>query len=167
MKTYTTIEEVKKDIVNGVLRVDDDIHITFDDCEIEADIVCFDLTAHNLIAHDIMAQNITARNINALNITALNINALDINADNINADNINAHNINAYNIDYYGVCFAYKNIFCTSIRGRRENAKHFCLDGEITIRDREPETIEILGKFYLREDVEEKLRELTGIASND
>ena len=42
--------------------------------------------------------------------------------------------INTYDITYYAVCFAHENIICDSIKGRRVNAKHFCLDGEITIR---------------------------------
>ena len=143
MKTYTNIKEVNKDIVNGVLRVDDDIHITFDECKIEADIVC--------------------RNINASNITAYDINASNITAHNIDANNITAYNITARNIDYFAVCFAYENIICDSIEGGRTNAKHFCLDGEITTR--EPKTIEVLGKTYNKKDVEERLRELQETAN--
>ena len=42
---------------------------------------------------------------------------------------------NAGNIKYYAVCFAYKGITCKSIRGKRENSKHFCLDDEIIIKE--------------------------------
>ena len=153
MKTYTNIKEVNKDIVNGVLRVDDDIHITFNECKIEADIVCRNLTARTL----------TARNINAYDINARNLDAYDINADNINAHDVNARNLDAHNVNYFAVCFAYENIICDSIEGRRENSKHFCLDGEITIR--EPKTIEVLGKTYNKKDVEERLRELQETAN--
>lgn len=52
----------------------------------------------------------------------------------IKARNIKAWNIDALNIDYYAFCIAYGSISCESISGRRENAKHFCLDGEITIK---------------------------------
>jgi hypothetical protein len=62
------------------------------------------------------------------------INAWNINAWNINAWNINAWNIDAENISFYVVCFAYKNIACRSIIGRRENSKYFCLDREVKIR---------------------------------
>jgi hypothetical protein len=55
-------------------------------------------------------------------------------ARNINAYDIKAWDINANDISYYAVCFAYKNIICTSIERRRDNAKHFVLDGEITIK---------------------------------
>jgi len=72
--------------------------------------------------------HITARNIRAKNIRAWNIDAWDI-----KAWNINARNIKAWNIIYYSVCFAHANITCKSIAGTRKNAKHFCLDGQITI----------------------------------
>ena len=77
-----------------------------------------------------------------------NINAGDINAGNINAGNINAKNITARDINYFAVCFAYKNINCKSIKGRRENCKHFVLDGEITIKKNIPEFIEKDGYKY-------------------
>ena len=168
MKTYTNIKEVNKDIVNGVLRVEDDIHITFNECKIEADIVCRNLTAYDIDVHHIDAHNIDVHHIDAYNITARNIdaydiNAYDINADDINAHDVNAHNVDAHNVNYFAVCFAYENIICDSIEGGRENSKHFCLDGEITIR--EPKTIEVLGKTYNKKDVEERLRELQETAN--
>ena len=60
---------------------------------------------------------------------------LDINARDIKADDINANDINADNISYYAVCFAHKNIKCKSIKSRRENAKHFVLDGVLEVRE--------------------------------
>ena len=89
--------------------------------------------------YSINAKNINALNINALNIYALNIYALNIYAHNIYAQDIkawdiNAWDINAENIEYYAVCFAYKNIVCNSIKGTRENCKHFVLDGTIKIK---------------------------------
>ncbi len=75
----------------------------------------------------------------ARDINALDINALDINAGDINAWDIKAVNINARNINYFAVCYAYKNIECNSIKGRKENAKHFVLDGEITIKPKKGE----------------------------
>ena len=79
--------------------------------------------------------NIRAYNIRAENIDALNIDAIDINARDITARNIDAWNINARNINYYGVCFAYENIKCKSIKGRRENARHYALDGELEVEE--------------------------------
>ena len=65
-----------------------------------------------------------------------NIDAWDINAGNIKAGDINAWDIKAWDIKardirYFAVCFAYYNIKCKSIKGIRENCKHFVLDGEI------------------------------------
>ena len=67
-----------------------------------------------------------------LNIDA-DINAYDIKAHSISAWDIDALNINADDIDYYAVCFAYYNIKCKSIKGRRKNAKHFVLDGKLEV----------------------------------
>jgi hypothetical protein len=117
------------------------------------DINVRDIKAENIKAENIKAENINARDINARDINARDIKAYDTKAENIKAWDINARDINAWNIDawnikaydikaydikaydisYYAMCFAYKNIKCASIQGRRENAKHFVLDGEIEI----------------------------------
>ena len=67
------------------------------------------------------------------NSEAYNISAVDINAFDIDANNIDAFDINACNITYYAVCYAYHNIRCQSIKGRRENHKHFVLDGVLDV----------------------------------
>ena len=88
-----------------------------------------------IVNADIDAMDIKAYNIDAYNIDACNINACNINAVNINAWNISACNIIADNINYCAVCFAYNNIFCKSIKGRRKNAKHFVLDGKLEVEE--------------------------------
>lgn len=120
------------------------------------DLVVFNFDLN--IKSNICAQQLEARNINACNINAWNVNAQDIRACDINARNINARDINAWdirasrirardinandisslsivadNINYFAVCFAYENIKCKSIKGRRKNAEHFVLDGKIEI----------------------------------
>ena len=97
------------------------------------DLVVFNFDLN--IQANIDAKNIDAYNIDALNIDACNIDASDIKAMNIEAWDINAWNIEAQDISYYAVCFAYKNIKCKSIKGRRNNAKHFVLDGKLEIED--------------------------------
>lgn len=122
------------------------------------------ITAYNINACNINAYNITAYNINANDINACNINALDIHACNINAGDINARdidagNINAYDIEagfieaynicanninadyivYSAICFAYKNIKCKSIEGRRPYSEHFVSNGTIEIKEGENE----------------------------
>ena len=79
--------------------------------------------------------DINASDINASDINARDINAWDINASDINARDINAIDINASDITYYAICLAYKTFKCYSIKGRRENAKHICLDNKIIIKE--------------------------------
>ena len=99
-----------------------------------------DIEARNIDAADIEARNIEAADINtwdinARNIDAADIEAADIDARDIEARNIEAGDINAGDISYYAVCFTYRRLKCKSIHGRRENSKHFCLDGEIEIKE--------------------------------
>ena len=96
------------------------------------DINASDINAFTIYAFDIIAHNINAYNINARDIKACSIESCDINADDICACNINANDIN-----YFAVCFAYENIKCKSIKGRRENAEHFVLDGKLEVKNNE------------------------------
>lgn len=115
------------------------------------DILAHDISTRNIIAnnvstYNIMAWNISAGNISAGKILAMDILARDINAEDISAFNISARDISAgdisagdiiaRNISYYGVCYAYRNIKCTSINGTLKNAKHFVLNGKITFYPR-------------------------------
>ena len=83
------------------------------------------------VKSNIYAWNIYGRNINALNINAKDIFACYIDANDIKVHDISAANINANNINYYAVCYAYNNIKCKSIKGRKHNSKYFVLDGSI------------------------------------
>ena len=135
------------------------------DLDVSADIFARDIKAMNIKVLDIKAANIKALDIRTNNITAWNIKALDISANNINAEDINAGNIWAWNMTvnnitalhirawdissldissqdieannilYYAVCYAYNNIKCNSIKGVKDNAKHFVLDGKIEIKN--------------------------------
>ena len=100
---------------------------------IAGDIDVFKITAGDINAGNINAKNIDAYNIDALNIKAGDIDAVNIKVNNIDCGNIEATNINAQDISYYAVCFAYNNIKCKSIIGRRNNAKHFVLDVKLKI----------------------------------
>lgn len=115
VKEFNSLEEIEKyydEKANTYIFKEDDEYI---------DLVIFNFDL------DIKA-NIDACDINARDINAININAYDI-----TADDINAYDIKANNIIYFAVCFAYENIKCKSIKGRRENAEHFVLDGKIEI----------------------------------
>ena len=91
----------------------------------------------NIYAWNVIAQNINAQNINAWKIDAQNINARNIDAVDIDAWDINAQNIDALHIFYYAVCIAYESFKCKSVTGRRDNAVHMCLDGEIEYKGEE------------------------------
>ena len=93
------------------------------DLTVKGNINCFDINSHNIDCHDI----------NCCNIDCLNIDCHDINCYNINCHDINCFDIDCAGINYYAVCFAYNNIKCKSIKGRRKNSKHFVLDGKIEI----------------------------------
>jgi len=134
-------EELKSMINNGVINCNGEDLICNFDINVDADIInarniiAWNITAINIDANNIIAEDINAGDITAKNINAFDINAFDINADNIYAADINSRDINAHYILYYGVCFAYENITCNSIKGRRENSKHFVLDGKIEIKN--------------------------------
>ena len=85
------------------------------------------------VKSNIYAWNIYGRNINALNINAKDIYVCYLNANDIKAHDISAASINARDINYYAICYAYENIKCKSIKGRKHNSKHFVLDGQIYI----------------------------------
>ena len=85
------------------------------------------------VKSNIYAWNTYGKSINALNIDAKDIYVCYLNANDIKAHDINTFNINANNINYYAICYAYNNIKCKSIKGRKYNAKYFVLDGHIYI----------------------------------
>ena len=89
------------------------------------------------VKSNIYAWNIYGRNINALNINAKDISACYIDANDIKAHDISAASIKAKDISYYAVCYAYENIKCKSIKGRKHNAKHFVLDGKLEVEEDE------------------------------
>ena len=68
-------------------------------------------------------------------LNCLNLNCLDLNCLNLNCDDLICWDLNCRdNVSYYAICFAYKNIKCKSIKGRRSNCKEpFVLDGTIEI----------------------------------
>ena len=102
------------------------------DLDVEANIDAGCIDALNINAINIKAWDVYTRNIDAYDIVAW-----DVYSWNIYACNIAAENIKARNISYFAVCFAYGNIKCKSIKGSRENAKHFVLDGKLEMIENE------------------------------
>ena len=122
MIEFNKIEEIEKyynQELNTYVFQDGETHLSVKfnfDLKINANIDARNIDARNIDAWDIHAGNIDARNIHAGNIDALDIDAWDIDAGDIN---------------YYAVCIARKSFKCYSIKGRRENSIHLCLDNPI------------------------------------
>ena len=129
MVTITNKEQMQKYYVKDESEVVG-TYVFEDDVEFLCNI---DVKA-NIYAYNIDARNIKAENIYAFDIGAWNIKTRNIEARNINAANIDALDIKANDISYYAVCLAHNNIECNSIAGRRENSKHFVLDGKLVVR---------------------------------
>ena len=105
----------------------------FKEYGIYIDLVIFNFNLN--VKANIYAWNIYARNIDALNINAKDIYVCYLDANDIKAHDISAASINANDISYYAVCYAYENIKCKSIKGRKYNSKHFILDGKLEMED--------------------------------
>jgi hypothetical protein len=165
MKVYKTQSAVEKDIKDGVLTIEGDVSF---ECSISIlasiKVICGDIDAWNINAKNINAKNINAKNINAKNINAWNIDARDIDARDIDAWNINAKNINAKDILYYAFCSVYNSIKCLSIKAKREvHSEPICLDGELTIKTEQKETIKIGNQTYNKDEVEQALKDVKSL----
>lgn len=156
MKTFNSLEETKPyyNSKNNTYEFDDDVYFKFDlaiTANINAQYIsALDINAQNINAWNINAGDIEANNINAFNIVVSDdINAYDINAGNIEANNIKANDIDAWNINareidandisFFAVCSARKTFVCNSIVGRMGNAKYFCLDSEVIVKNAKKE----------------------------
>lgn len=140
IKEFNSIEEIKKYYdkkTNTYIFKEDGEYINLIkfnfDLNIASSIDAKDIESHNINACDINACNVHAWDINACNIDTWDINAGDIYAGDIYAGDISSFSIVADNIVYSAVCYAYESIKCKSIKARRENSKHFVLDGNIEI----------------------------------
>ena len=126
-KTFNKLEEIQKyydEKTNTYIFKEYGIYIT---------LVIFNFNLN--VKSNIYAWNIYGRNIDALNIDAKDIYVCYLDANDIKAHDINAASINANNISYYAVCYAYENIKCKSIKGRKHNSKHFVLDGKLEVEN--------------------------------
>ena len=143
IKEFNSIEEIQKyydDKTNTYVFKENDEYIDLVvfrfDLDVKANISARDINIHNIYARNINAWDINTWNIKARDIHIIgDINANDIKANDIQASDIYANDINAMDINYYAICVAYKNIKCKSIKGRRNNAKHFVLDGALEVEN--------------------------------
>jgi hypothetical protein len=112
MKIYNTQSEVEADIKDGVLKIDDDVKIECD-VNIRASIIC--------------------QNLNCWDLNCEDLDCGDLNCQNLNCWDLNCQNLDCGDLDYYAIAVAYYKSKCESVKGRRSNSKHFCLDSEVII----------------------------------
>ena len=122
MKIYKTQAEVEADVKDRVLKIDDDV--TFDcDINIKVHIICKDL-----ICWDLDCRNFNCRDLHCGDLICWDLHCLDIDCADLNCQDLHCRDLN-----YHAVAFAYKTFKCKSVKGRRKNSKHFCLDSDIII----------------------------------
>ena len=98
----------------------------------------FDLIVKgNLNCEDLNCRDLDCRDLNCWNLDCRDLNCWNLNCRDLDCLDLSCCDLKARNISYYAVCFAYKNIECETIKGRRENCKHFVLDGKIIINGKE------------------------------
>ena len=126
--------------------------VVFDfNLRISASIYARDIHANNISAYDITAWDIDAWDIDARNLDTWDIKAWHINALDIKAEDIKASMIRARNINYNHVCVSCYDIICNSIKGRREDHKHFSLSGTIIIFENGIKENEVVNRYLMAE----------------
>lgn len=114
--------------IKGDLIMESDM--TFEEnLKVEGSIFGKDGVRYNLIVKG----DLNCFNLDCLNLNCWNLNCWDLDCWNLNCWDLNCWDLNCLNCSYCAVAFAYNNIKCRSIKGRRKNAKHFVLDGKIEI----------------------------------
>ena len=158
IREFNSLEEIQKYYdkdTNTYIFKEDGKYIdlvVFDfDLRISASIYARDIHANNISAYNITAWDIDTWDIDARDIDAWDIKAWRINALDIKAENIKASMIRARNINYNYVCVSYYEIICNSIKGRKENAKHFSLSGTIIIFENGIKENEVVNKYLMAE----------------
>jgi hypothetical protein len=136
LKCNDKINIYKKEDILDLLK-DDNVIVSKDlyiycDLDLDINIKCKSIFSD----YDLSMGNLDALNVRVKNLTANTIKLTNLNAEDVNVRSVEALNkIKAHNIVYYSVCFAYNNIECKSIKGTRNNSKHFSLDGELLIHE--------------------------------
>lgn len=101
------------------------------------DIKCGNIYCRDIKCGDINCRDIYCRDIKCGGIECGNIKCEDIKCGDIDCSDITCWDIKAKKIAYTAFCIAYNNIECESIEGRRENAFHKALDGEVRIKKKD------------------------------
>jgi len=137
MKTYKTVKEIKADVRDGVLKVNDDV--TFElsfkldiSLNVSGSIIAKSINCWGIKCLDITCGDINCWGITCWGITCWDITCGDINCGDINCWGITCGNITCRNITYYAFCCVYGKMKCRTWKYRRENGRApIVLDGKI------------------------------------
>lgn len=93
---------------------------------------------YNLIVKGSLdCRNLDCRNLNCRNLNCMDLTCWDLNCRDLTCRDLKCWYLNCRDLNFYAVAFAYNNIKCKSIKGRRTKSKYFVLDGEIEIEKKE------------------------------
>ena len=127
----------KDEIINEDLKVEGNIlgkNGEIFNLQVKGNLDCWNLNCCNLNCWDLKCYNLDCRNLNCCNLDCCDLDCYDL---------------DCWDLNFFAVCFAYDNIKCKSIKGRRENSRYFVLDGKIIINGKEERSLfGILFKNY-------------------
>ena len=89
----------------------------------------WDFNGRNFKGWDFNGVDFHGRNFNGRDFNGWDFNGVDF-----NGGNFTGRNFDGRHISYYGWFIAYGDIKCESIKGRRKNSFHKCLDGNLIIK---------------------------------
>ena len=146
MLIIKNLNELKKHLTKDKdLVVDEDVRIEFQVPKRELrDVKCrnlflmkdderFDFNGRDFTGGDFNGWNFNGRNFTGRDFNGWNFNGVDFNGGDFTGRNFNGGNFTGKDISYYAVFIANQSVKCTSIKGRRDNSIHKCLDGKIEI----------------------------------
>ena len=112
------------------------------------DLDCEDLDCEDLKCRDLKCMDLKCMDLDCRDLDCKNLDCWNLKCDNLNCGDLNCGELKARNVSYYGVAFAYSSMEVESIKGRRDNSKHFCLDSKIVIKKKVPKEITKDGRVY-------------------
>jgi len=132
--------------IKGDLVLTEDTIID-NDLTVEGDIRC-EGGSWNLKCQDLDCWDLDCWNLKCWNLDCWNLDCLNLKCKDLKCWDLKCQELKAKNVSYYGVAVAYNSMEVESIKGRRKNSKHFCLDSEIVIKKKVPKEITKDGKVY-------------------
>ncbi len=146
MITINKKEEMEKYLVGNTYVIADDVTIN-----INLDLKCRDLKCNDL----------KCRNLKCWDLKCNDLECNDLECNNLKCNDLECYNLECSNLSYYAFAIAYSSFRCKTVKARRENGFHKCLDSKIKyIKDEPKETIKIGNVVFDKSEVEERLQGL-------